>query len=56
MGDDRVLEYLCEEVVFWHNYIHQKEAEKNTVDDRMYRALDFARQRLGSYLNSDKER
>jgi len=55
MSDETVLECLCEEIVFWHEYIYQKEAENSIIDERMYRALDFARQRLGAYLNSDKK-
>ena len=55
MNYDPILERLCEEFVFWNKYIYQKQATKTTVDDRMYRALDFAWQRLETYLSAEEK-
>jgi hypothetical protein len=53
LGDDPILQRLCEEVIFWQEYAQQNQEKKLPADDRIQNALDFALQRLESYINSD---
>jgi hypothetical protein len=53
LNDDLLLQRLCEEVIFWQEYSHQNRNKELPADDRIHSALDFALQRLETYINSD---
>jgi len=54
IDDDPVLQRLCEEVIFWQEYAYQNRNKKLPADDRILSALDFAIQRLETYISSDR--
>jgi hypothetical protein len=53
--DDPILKRLCEEVVFWEEYIYLHQHRASLADSRTSNALNFAIQRLKSYLQSDRK-
>lgn len=55
IDDDPVLQRLCEEVIFWQEYSYQNRNKKLPADDRIHSALDFAIQRLETYISSDRK-
>lgn len=50
MSDALLEKKLYEEVLFWQEYIDRNLGQQEQLSPRMYKALDFAKQRLETYL------
>ena len=50
MSDENIEKKLRDEVTFWHEYIDRNVGQQQRLIPRMYKALDFAQQRLTAYL------
>jgi len=56
MDEDPVLRSLCEEVIFWQEYIRRNQNRTIPADARTQNALNYALQRLKSYLYLDDQK
>ena len=50
MSDENIEKRLRDEVIFWREYIDRNIGQQERLISRMHKALDFAQQRLTSYL------
>ena len=56
IDDDPVLQRLCEEVIFWQEYTCRNQNRTIPADTRTQNALNYALQRLKSYLYLDDQK
>jgi len=50
VSDKNLEKQLRDEITFWREYIDRNLGQQDRLIPRMYEALDFAEQRLATYL------